>query len=63
MSNDYRAKKYCRDNRILFTDLQLILRRLWQTGLFTQGEVRSLIQEIEESEPGMTILDQHEIWN
>jgi predicted nucleic acid-binding protein len=62
MSNDYRAKKYCRANRILFADLQLILRRLWQTGLFTQDEVRALIQEIEQSEPGMTIPDQHEIW-
>ena len=62
LSNDKQAKKYCRANRILFADLQLILRRLWQSGLFSQDEVRSLIQEIEESEPGMTIPDQREIW-
>lgn len=61
LTNDKRAFNYCRENRIPALDLKLILRRLWQAGHYTKDEVRQLINEIEQSEPGMTIKGKDEI--
>lgn len=61
LTNDKRAYNYCRENRIPALDLKLILRRLWQVGHFTKDEVRQLMDEIEQSEPGMTIKGKDEI--
>jgi predicted nucleic acid-binding protein len=61
LTNDKRAHNYCRENRLPSLDLKLILRRLWQVGHYTKEEVRALMDEIERSEPGMTIKGKDEI--
>lgn len=61
LTNDKRAHNYCRDNRIPSLDLKLILRRLWQAGHCTKEEARALMDEIENSEPGMVIKGKDEI--
>ncbi|MGH9803042.1 MAG: PIN domain-containing protein [Blastocatellia bacterium] len=60
-TNDKRARNYCQANRIPCLDLKLILRRLWQAGHCTKDEVRSLIEEIERSEPEFIIKGKDEI--
>ncbi len=62
LTNDKRASRYCDANHIGFLNLNRILRHLWQAGHCAKDEVRHLIETIEESEPGMVIKDQREIW-
>lgn len=61
LTNDKRAHTYCLTNRIPSLNLKLILRRLWLAGHCTKEEVRSLMGEIETSEPGMVIKGKDEI--
>jgi predicted nucleic acid-binding protein len=61
LTNDKRAHAYCLAHHISTFNLKLILRRLWQAGLCAKEEVRSLIAEIEKSEPGMVIKGKDEI--
>lgn len=62
LTNDRRARNYCQANRIPCLDLKLILRRLWQATHSTKSEVRNLIAEIEQSEPGMVIKGKEDIF-
>lgn len=62
LTNDKRARNYCQTNRIPCLDLKLILRRLWQANHSTKSEVRNLIAEIEQSEPGMIIKGKEDIF-
>lgn len=62
LTNDRRAHRYCQANFVASFDLKMILRRLWQATHSTKAEVQSLIEAIEQSEEGMVIKDQHEIW-
>jgi predicted nucleic acid-binding protein len=62
LTNDKRARNYCQDNRIPCLDLKLILRRLWQASHSTKNEVRALIADIEQSEPGMMIKGKDDIF-
>ena len=61
LTNDKRAHNYCQANHIPSLDLKLILRRLWQAKHCAKAEVRALIEEIEQSEPGMIIKGKDEI--
>jgi len=62
LTNDKRARNYCQANHIPCLDLKLILRRLWQANHSTKSEVRNLIAEIEQSEPGMVIKGKESIF-
>ena len=55
LTNDKRANNFCLVNSIISFDLNSILRQLWKGGHCTKDEVKSLIDEIEKSEPGMVI--------
>jgi predicted nucleic acid-binding protein len=61
LTNDKRAHNYCRANLIPSLDLKLILRQLWKASHCTKEEARSLMEEIEKSEPGMVIKGKDEI--
>jgi hypothetical protein len=61
LTNDKRAHNFCKTNHIPSLDLKLILRRLWKAGHCTKHEVKSLMDEIEKSEPGMIIKGKDEI--
>jgi predicted nucleic acid-binding protein len=62
LTNDKRARNYGQENRLPCLDLKLMLRRLWQAKHSTKEEVRTLITAIEQSEPGMVIKGQDEIF-
>ena len=62
LTNDKRAHTYCLAHQIPAFNLKLILRRLWQANHSTKEEVRTLIEEIERSEPGMVIKGKDEIF-
>lgn len=61
LTNDKRAHTYCLANQIPSLSLRLILRRIWQAGHGTKEDVRSLMAQIEASEPGMIIKGKDEI--
>jgi predicted GNAT family acetyltransferase len=52
----------CLAHQIPAFNLKLILRRLWQANHSTKEEVRTLIEEIERSEPGMVIKGKDEVF-
>lgn len=62
LTNDKRARNYCETHQLLCLDLKQILRRLWRAGHCAKKEVRSLIEAIETSEPGMAIKGKDEIF-
>jgi len=61
LTNDKRAHNFCVANNIPSFDLKSILRQLWKAGHCTKDEVKSLMDEIEKSEPGMAIKAKEEI--
>jgi predicted nucleic acid-binding protein len=61
LTNDKRAHNFCKANHIPSLDLKLVLRQLWKAGHCTKDEVKSLMNEIEKSEPGMVIKGKEEI--
>jgi predicted nucleic acid-binding protein len=54
LTNDKRAKNFCDQNQIPFTDLSGILRDLWYQRTCTKRDVSGLIRAIEQ-EPGMVV--------
>jgi predicted nucleic acid-binding protein len=62
LTNDKRARNYCDTHQLFCLDLKQILRRLWQASHCAKEEVRSLIKDIETSEPGMAIKGKDEIF-
>lgn len=62
VTNDKRARNYCREHRIACLDLPTILRGLWLRQVIGKEEVRALITRIEQ-EPGMVIKRKEEIFS
>jgi predicted nucleic acid-binding protein len=60
LTNDKRARNYCRAESIPCLDLPELLRALWQRGVCSKQEVRELIQRIE-TEKGMVLKDKQNI--
>ena len=60
LSNDKRARNFCRERGIPCLDLASILRALWVRKLLTKKKVRELIRQIE-TEQGMVIKNKDEI--
>lgn len=60
LTNDKRARNYCRERQIVCLDLPEILRAMWVQRAATKIEVRKLIDDIER-ENGMVISNSAEI--
>jgi len=61
LTNDKRAKNFCRQNRVPYLDLPRILRALWREDTCKKQEVSGLIRAIEQ-EPGMVITEKDSIF-
>ena len=60
LSNDKRARNFCRERGIACLDLPGILRAFWTRKVLTKKKVRELIRQIE-TEQGMVIKNKDEI--
>ena len=60
LTNDKRARNYCRENGVICLDLPGILRALWVRKLLTKKKVSALIRKIE-MEQRMVIKNKEEI--
>jgi predicted nucleic acid-binding protein len=60
LTNDKRARNYCREQGLAALDLPGVLRALWQQRVCSKSTVRLLVQEIETRE-GLVFKDQAEI--
>jgi predicted nucleic acid-binding protein len=60
LTNDKRARNYCREQGLACLDLPGLLRALWQQGVCSKSTVRVLIQEIETQE-GLVFKDKAEV--
>ena len=61
LTNDKRARNFCKQKSIVHLDLPAILRRLWKAGICTKNEVQVLMEKMEAKEPGMVIKGKEEI--
>jgi hypothetical protein len=50
VTNDKRARNFCRAEGIAVLDLNGVLRAMWETGVLSKRQVRALIQTIETQE-------------
>jgi predicted nucleic acid-binding protein len=61
LTNDKRAKNYCRERKIPCLDLPTILRGLWTKHVLTKQQVRELLRRIE-TEQGMVVKNRDAIF-
>ena len=61
LTNDKRARNFCRERAIPCLDLPGILRALWVRHVLTKKQVRELLRQIE-TEQGMVIKNKDEIF-
>ena len=50
LTNDKKAKNFCKSNGILYFDIKGILRTLFLKGMLNEKELRKLVSEIEEKD-------------
>lgn len=61
LTNDKRLRNFCKDEGITFYDLPMLLRALWENGVYPKQKVRQFISEIEAKE-NMVIKKKEEIF-
>ena len=61
LTNDKRARNYCREHGIPCLDLPAVLRALWVRRVVAKKKVRELVRQIE-TERGMVIKNKEEIF-
>ena len=61
LTNDKRARNYCRERAIACLDLPGILRALWVRQVLSKNQVRELLRQIE-AEEGLVIKNKDEIF-
>ena len=61
LTNDKRARNYCRERSIACLDIPEILRALWVRQVLSKTQVRDLLRQIE-TEEGLVIRNKDEIF-
>ena len=50
LTNDRRAKNFCKRNNIVYFDIKGVLRAFYKKNVLERGEIRDLVEAIEEKD-------------